>query len=124
MAPKGDVEPQGRSCWGAKQGLGRPQLPVAFRCSPQGDPSMWRAIEAQVSASFAGQQPSFPHPPHSFQEQSVDPGVCRLVGTNRLIKDSWFPSSCLGQCLPETAVGLEHLATPLYVPARCTHLEG
>lgn len=62
VAPKGDVEHQGRSCWGAKQGLGRPQLPVASRCSPQGDPSMWRAIEAQVSAGFAGQQPGFPHP--------------------------------------------------------------
>lgn len=74
-----------------------------------GGPSRHRSLLVLLGSS-----PAFLIPSHSFQEQSVDPGVCRLVGTNRHIKDSWFPSSCLGQCLPETAVGLEHLA-PLFM---------
>lgn len=70
-------------------------------------------VEARVSAGFAGQQPAFLMPSCSCQEWSVDPRVCRLVGTDRHIKDSWFLSSWLGLWFTETVVGLEHL-TPLF----------
>lgn len=71
-----------------------------------------------------GSSLAFLIPSRGCQEQSVDPEVCRPVGTDRHIKDSRFLSSWLGQWLTETAVGLERLA-PLFARLPEAHvLEG
>lgn len=63
------------------------------------------------AGSLLGRSLVFLVPSCRWQEWSVDPGVCRLVGADSHIKDSWFWSIWLGLWLTERV----HLAL-LYTP--------